>query len=413
MNVDPDTDTVVSGAVKMLGLHATVVSRRQQHQDPVIEDYRFVPYEEDLFQDITESLLTYSKHCCSYAAEGLQNLPTNGNSHNSLNNIRKVLQNVEQSVCDQEIDDYVQQKDCGLITMLSKIFTTPHDVDFSQNVKNTISSSKASLRNDRLFSYLLEPQVLKPCLDIVLENLSTPKINILEIESSYSSMYNHAIKLLNSQPMLLVNYTAADLSDRLDNELSSVGVNTLQWDISQAPPTSLKPVDLTIANNALHRQKDLSVALSNISRSMTEGAFFLIKEITKNFHVYLPIEALANELPEICDKDQRTCAVYCDENKWLDHFSSADFEVISKKSDGMLSTLFLLRKVKDCSPCKQTIMSLNSMDCGWVEELKDNLKDCQNKGSPNLWLVVDNQHNSGIVGMINCLKQESGGEKLR
>ena len=61
----------------------------------------------------------------------------------------------------------------------------------------------------------------------------------------------------------------------------------------------------------------------------------------------------------------------------------------------------------------QTLLEVDSQDYSWVEPLKHELEECQGRqDNRRLWLVARNPC-SGVVGMVNCLRQENGGDRLR
>ena len=64
-------------------------------------------------------------------------------------------------------------------------------------------------------------------------------------------------------------------------------------------------------------------------------------------------------------------------------------------------------------PSGQKLLEVDSADYSWVEPLKKALEESQ--GAPDshrLWLLA-RKPCSGVVGMVNCLRQENGGHRLR
>ena len=58
------------------------------------------------------------------------------------------------------------------------------------------------------------------------------------------------------------------------------------------------------------------------------------------------------------------------------------------------------------------LMDINCCDkeYKWVEHLK---KKLMSSGKSPLWLNTNNKYSSGLLGMFNCLKRETGGSRLR
>ncbi|KAJ8319449.1 hypothetical protein KUTeg_004540 [Tegillarca granosa] len=100
-------------------------------------------------------------------------------------------------------------------------------------------------------------------------------------------------------------------------------------------------------------------------------------------------------------------------NGW-NYLREIGFEVIYMRTDGLLSTLFLLRRKLNYSKETQTYLSIDDFGCEWTEELKQKLSECQNKPEGhNLWITSTASMYNGIVGLVNCLRQEPGGDKIR
>lgn len=59
-----------------------------------------------------------------------------------------------------------------------------------------------------------------------------------------------------------------------------------------------------------------------------------------------------------------------------------------------------------------TILTVDSLDYNWVESLKQQLEECQSQPNKKIWLLAKTPCN-GVVGMLNCLRQETGGNRLR
>jgi fatty acid synthase len=58
------------------------------------------------------------------------------------------------------------------------------------------------------------------------------------------------------------------------------------------------------------------------------------------------------------------------------------------------------------------VVEITQTNFDWVEELKEALKECETNQS-KLLVVSQGEPHSGIIGMVNCLKQEPGGNHLR
>lgn len=280
--------------------------------------------------------------------------------------------------------------------------------NFVQNIKRVLEAYKSGLVIDRLLSNLIQSRSLKPCLDLVIENSTVSTMKVLELESQADSITKLVLDHLNSQPMSFIDYTKATLEES-DNKTS--GIKQMLWDVNENPPENLRGMRLVIAHNFLHRQSNVQNSLENISKVLDDDGFLLVHEITHNAHLHLAVLGLLTELPVL--SEIRSVACYCNEEKWLELFEKENFQVVSQKSDGLLNTIFLLRKKLSNALQSQTVLNIDLDITKSVEDLKKKLLEVAEKPKgDNLWLLA-NENSNGVVGMVNCLRKEPGGEKIR
>lgn len=74
--------------------------------------------------------------------------------------------------------------------------------------------------------------------------------------------------------------------------------------------------------------------------------------------------------------------------------------------------LVLLRKPLELPSLPTKVIKITSSNFDWVEGLRDTLQASE-KDPQRILLVSEGEETSGIVGLINCLKQEPGGTNLR
>ncbi|XP_053392677.1 fatty acid synthase-like [Mercenaria mercenaria] len=404
--VDKYCDTCKSGGVKILGLHATSAPRRHDYHHPITEKYSFVPYHSHIPVKMSQPMEQYASHCKHCAHKGLTNLLTchGNNGLKSKQHIRAVVELSAEQVDSAEISSELDSH--GFLSVLQKIFSIDYDDNFAENVDKLVTNSHKSLISDPLLNLLTTPETLKPCFDLVVENSLNQRLKILEV--SDAGMSSHLMPFAASHPLLHASFTVATAKG---NE-SIDGVEVVKWLPSVEPLQSLqKKIHLVVANNILHKQSNIRSGLYNISECLEVGGFILIQEVTQNFHLALLLDGF-NKDDIYTDLSSRSCSIYCTAEKWREIFSQSSLEIIYEKSDSCLNTVFLLRKVrKDSVP--QKIVNVTDLGCAWVDNLKDEMLSMQSKAKgENLWLVADENIN-GIMGMVNCLRQEPGGDRIR
>ena len=416
--VDRVLDACIAGGVEIHGLHATVAPRRQgQQTPPTLEEFHFVPYKESEVYSNT-GLRQYSRIVQAYIQKSVNALLADGTSkfHNA-EIFKNVLQDEETvfELNDEEIQSYLDAPGCGLIRVLKSIFEPAAEEDFVEHVKKMLAENKQELVSDQLLSALLCERTLKTSLDVALENsTSLTKMKVVEIGASEGHMFPKVIKYLNSQPMLSIALTATgDQLNSIDQALAEgLGVETMPWDLGNVPPTQICGADIVVANGVLHREADVAEALANIYQVLKDDGFLVLHEMTQNFSIPLALHGFTQDFSSHAGRPTGPC----DEATWCNLLQSAHFEVVAQKSDGLLSTLFLCRKRSlQSEPPVATLLNVSDLkEFAWVPDVKASLLKHQDAPADHtLWLVVDGAPESGIVGMVNCLKQEPGGNRLR
>ncbi|CAL1537406.1 unnamed protein product [Lymnaea stagnalis] len=408
--IDSTLDITLCGGVEIKGLHATVAPKRGLQIAPTIEEYRFVPYAERV--NFPASLENYTKHCLNYVLENLKRVITDDSNDALLNKdlLNDVVSNNKPS--DQSnLQDFISVPNSGLAQVLNKIFNLP-SANLKENVRNILQSFQSELSSDRLLSSLNSQDILKPCIDIVIDNTPVSKLSIFEAGAAHSTLYRKLIPMIKTQPTLNVAYTAADKSP-LDKDVKSFGVKSSQWDPSTSKSVPPGQVHLLVLKNVLHKQADINTTFETVSGMVSPDGFILVEEVTKNFPLYLALEAIAEKLSDNTSADVcRVCGCYLSEGSWVEIFSRHGYEVIYRKSDNLLSTIFLLRKKKQIVSTP-VLISIDDLQCSWLDDLKSKMKELENASEDTrLWLLATKEIN-GLMGFVNCLKLEAGGEKVR
>ena len=415
--------TCVAGGAEILGLHATVAPRRQgQQAPPVLEEFHFVPYREEDIYSGDEQLVKYVNDCMAQLQLGLDKMLNNDNTHPFSVQLKNVVSKMQkccmvQQVSEDQLQIYSDDPKCGLMNTLQAVFSQEVTDQFAQNVQNLLDSHKAQILNDSLLGCLHKERTLKSCLDVVIENCPSSKLKVFEYGAAQSQLYNQVTQQLSTQPMLHLDYTAidADASQSDVTHLENLGVKTATWNLEGDPPSHLKAAaDVVLVHNLSTSQNDLLKSLSQLKLLVKDGGFVLLEEPTQNWSIPLVLNGLSKDFC-ISDTQCRSCGPFCDEEKWTEIFQKSGLEIIAQKSDGFLSTMFLCRAPVDLG--EQTVIEVSDLSYSWVEEVKAALvkgQDSKVQGH-RIWLKVTGSvdtHN-GVVGMVNCLRQEPGGNRVR
>lgn len=415
--MDRILDTCICGGVEILGLHATVAPRRQLAQDPPIkESFSFVPYTETM---VDTELQQYLQSCKFSLLTSLKKFLSNGLA-DKVKNVALFKAEIQKAECEPCEVQYVPDADCTLMQLLKNISDVEQTGDCMTNLENLIKSRADDLRSDKLLSSLLNARHLKSCIDVAIENLQSLKLKMYELDTA-DQLFRRIVPHVQSQPLLNADYFVAGPNvDTLDEKLlENHSSQKVKWEFRDSlAPGNLMNSDIIVASNGVHQTPNISDALMKITKSLKTGGFAVIREVTKNFVIPLMLEGLTKEF--VCtDKEERTFGPFCDETTWMNHFRNAGLEVVSRKSDAIFNTIFLCRKCSDdgssaAAATPYETIDVSDFDCSWVDSVKTAMeKHFSSASSEKIWLVAKNVPHSGIVGMVNCLRKEPGGDRIR
>jgi fatty acid synthase len=245
-----------------------------------------------------------------------------------------------------------------------------------------------------------------------MENCTSSDFRVLEVEAGNGCMYRSVCPQALSQPWMNVSYSITDPTDNLTQEDKDLyHLTQQQWNISNPPP-NIKPSNLIILQNVLHKQGNLKQILQNVTQALEQDGFLLIQEVTDSFPIMLSALYLQERLPNVEDRDKRSLYCFCNEDQWIQLFQEVGLNLLYKRSDGIMSSLFLLRKIKP--RVSVSVIDVSCYNCTWFENMKLKILESANgKSEISLWLLAKSGVPNGLVGMVNCLRREMGGANIR
>ncbi|XP_076460136.1 fatty acid synthase-like [Babylonia areolata] len=408
VEVDEWQNMVRAGGITLHGLHATVAPHRSLQAPPVLERFSFVPYQHST--TVSAELQQYAEDVNTYAVHVLKRMVEEQKSGSPLDGVSGLVEDVgkERAVCAQRLDMYSSEPEhYALIKVLRDMVTQPGQETCPQKGNTLLADDLAT---DLLLTSLLEAGSLRPFLGVVLENSLPFSLKVCELLSTDSPVYRHIAQLLASVPRLTLQITAAAKSLPKGEDLVSLNVSPKEWDLTKES-SELGQFQLVVLNNILHQEVNVVQALVKASELMVEGGFLLVKEVTHNFPVYLALEGLHGPSPQHTSENGAVYGRYRTESAWRELFSRAGLQVVMTTSDNCLSSLFLVRR--HFKPSRQTVVPVDDADYSWVEALKKELEACQQGAhTDRVWLLARHPF-SGVAGMVRCLLQEQGGDRVR
>uniref|UniRef100_A0A803V968 Fatty acid synthase n=1 Tax=Ficedula albicollis TaxID=59894 RepID=A0A803V968_FICAL len=392
--VDHCLNSLKAGGVQINGLHATVAPRRQQEQTPpTLEKFCFVPYTESSCLSSSAHLHAYLEHC--------KGLIRNLQSKVAVHGVKLAIPGLDTAVAAAESSS--TQK--GLQHILAEICRLELNGNLHSELQQVVIREKMHFQNDPLLSGLLDSAELRTCLDVALENMISHRMKIVEANAGSGQLFSRVKSILNAQPLLQVDYIATDCIlenlSVIETELQDAGVVSSQWDPSNLPSGNLTDADLVVYNCSTTVLVNTSEILSNLAAAVKEGGFVLL-------HTLLKGETLGEIVSFLTSPDVQQKHSFLSEAQWEDFFSKASLNLVAMKKSFFGSVIFLCRRQ---APVKTPIfLPVDETNYKWVESLKEILADPSEKP---VWLTATSCANSGILGMVNCLRLEAEGHRIR
>ncbi|XP_064637682.1 fatty acid synthase-like isoform X2 [Lineus longissimus] len=403
VHVDNDLDICQSGCVEILGLHATVAPRRHHHEQLSLEEFHFIPNMEENTSTSDKSLLEYLQNCESAICESLHKTLSGTTEIPNRAPLEKLVASGPKD--SSNLAQYSDRPECSLAKIIQETFCK--DCTSLSNTANSLKDFHGKLKNDWLLGNMFKERLLKPCLDLVLENSAQTKLKVVEL-SQDGHICDKVIPLLNSQPLVTVDYVIAcpDPEVFSQEELQSYGAQSHAWSFNDTADNGITKANLVIADDILRHQADVAGSLNRVTSIMKDDGFLLIHEYTENFLLPTCLFNLCGVANSVSSR------MFCATKSWESQLESSGLEIVCQKSDGLLGTLFLCR-LKQTTDFNVKTVNVNELTFDWVEPFKYELQMLQTApAEQRLWLVSDCSTN-GVVGLVNCLRQEPGGDRIR
>lgn len=126
-------------------------------------------------------------------------------------------------------------------------------------------------------------------------------------------LFSRVTGLLNTQPMLQLDYTATDRAPETlpvdESQLQETGVSIAQWDPISPPPGHLTSADLLVCNCSVSIFENPAEILSNLAATVKEGGFVLL-------HTLLKGETLGEIISFLTSPDLQQRGLLAQVNSW-------------------------------------------------------------------------------------------------
>ena len=276
------------------------------------------------------------------------------------------------------------------------------EYDLSKDVIHQISKNECLIRS---------------LLDIVSEN-NVPKkeIKVLEINLTNSLLAKEVDNHLASAAIypIDVNYTIALKStDGTTDDIKDGSFLLNEWNPKNSDfPTNLSTMNLIILRDCpeLWHLK-LESLIQEMHDSILEKGFLLCVFRCKYTEPELSLNSM-NGKKHLNDSQLEQRIFEFEKTA-----KNIGFRLVAIKSESICYKTILFRKVELIPdfPKPENIIEIQTNSMQWFERLQNKLNQLKEteKRDDNIWLIATDSSFNGIIGLINCLRMEPGGETIR
>ncbi|GBM44573.1 Fatty acid synthase [Araneus ventricosus] len=399
---DKNTKRIISGGVQLKNLKTNFAPRHKSKHIPLLEEYRFIPYNESkiLYKSDAETLGRYI-HICSSLAKMI--LELSGKNKDKISDIMKRFKEVDVLIASY-LKSYADNQ--VLLKSLCGILNTETSKDLARHVRHYVKSYLSERDNDILSQTMLQENPLRTVMDVVLENTASRSLKILEIADTFVPLSTKISEFFKTLGLLNVNYLIAHSTPDLleKSNLPSGNFQLCSWERKSA--LTFKDVpdvhDLCVMKFLNHPSKEYRQILEYVMETLKDNGFVLLLQRTRLVLAERILSAVGETvLPIHTESDLEQT------------FKDLNLQVICKKSDSLTSTMYLLRKSADIPYEDIVIPVIEDKYEKWVDDLSEQITMASMSSDPKrIWLVSETS-NSGIIGLVNCLRKELGGSSIR
>ncbi|OQR66937.1 fatty acid synthase-like [Tropilaelaps mercedesae] len=391
---DRNMNTCMCAGAVIKGIKANVAPRRHPQATPLLEEYHFSPNNQEVKD---QELEEYVKATSSLMGKLLEK--NDQNKAAVLNGFSEALPTVLQKhVTSNEADKMIMKILRDLLEQVK------NGQSVIERLKEALRAYTNELERDVLNTALWNEKHLRPLLDLVVENVSNKKIRIVEVGSDGTTMGKEVIENIElSHIGLVLDYTVVHPApDSFVEGALPTRAKSVQWDLMSEPNQIPMENDLVVLKNMHFSGAQLTKFLQRVSGFLKMNGFILVNQR----HTLTSAEKVLSTLTDLGIHLQKPTDIQS-------NLKSIGFEMVGSRTNGF-SVTFLARKVSRTETAKHTVLKIKNGDYTWVEPLKAKLGEFEGKPQgENIWLIAEDAGNSGIIGLVNCLRQESGGSHVR
>ncbi|XP_037515436.1 fatty acid synthase [Rhipicephalus sanguineus] len=403
---DDHFNMIQAGGVAVKGLGTSTPTKRVIHPPPIVHEYQFVPYidSERTKHERQAAIQEYIDVCSEMAGRVLRKL-----NKNEFSLCKFPQQNIQaqeeklQMFLDNNLENH------GLLKVLAVVEEQTEKSPFLSDgfMESLINTHKKKLESDMTMTALLEEDPLRHLLDVVVENTSLKSLQVLEIAApgTHCILAPRVCSLSTVSNMLLkISYTIAQHPmDNLLPENVPKNAKIVKWDPTSDANEQLTEAHLVVACFSPWSSYSPDILANKLSKLCREQGFALIFHRTD----VTPAERLISTV------GKHEFAFYTSEG--VERLLRAHgFQLVGQKSNNVSALLLLRKTALTVEAAKPILLAVNNAEYGWVDVLTAKALEVEQEPlGHNLWLIAEDSGTSGVVGLTNCLRLETGGKHIR
>ncbi|XP_012058765.1 PREDICTED: fatty acid synthase-like [Atta cephalotes] len=223
---------------------------------------------------------------------------------------------------------------------------------------------------------------------------------------------NEAIRL-SAQLVLedhqIIKVEAVELVEDVDDvELEYLSSSLLLEAFGDLPLIQMNVTLLTSSNRFKPENLPQNFSIKNFEKSSVNDKVL----IAAGFNLLTKLASLEQLLPFLKDDGYLLTREKCDLTDYKKHLQQYELNVILEKRTDKELIVLLKKKV---SIRERTVVYISNDNFNWLENLKSLLNDENNRDDKNNRIIIVGEKNfeCGLLGFINCLRKEPGGEYIR
>ena len=313
------------------------------------------------------------------------------------------------------------EEDHKLLNLLNELVKmieqNSQDYDFSNTIRVMMLKPEFDISKDILNRVEKNQYLLKSLLDIVSEcnTSSNVTLNILELNrNSNHILGDYVVDILSLKNFMNrpIEYTIATNRKLARIKTYDNCYKLIDWEADETEPfpNNIYDIDMIIFKD------DISIWSMNTEINLfysydclVDRGFLLSIFRCELTEAEISLNRIIGETVPNSEEFQKRIVDYSR------IASNIGFTLIANKSDS-IGTILLFRKILIPLqiPMKDEIIEFGQKINVWFDLVKQKLLDNHNKRSAKtIWLIANASQINGILGFINCLRLETGGELFK